>query len=151
MIKITLKFGVLCLLLSFSQAIYGQVDQKTVLVTIETLEKEDNQAQKASKKSNGPSSRIKDFYRHHKKLSVTYDGYAIELTTADFPLNRDYHLFEQFGKVYYDRVEGKGYSYLIIADFSSKKAIEQYLKTVIIHKAPEAKLVEYKKGKRIFK
>jgi len=71
------------------------------------------------------------------------------LTTSDFPLNRDYHLFEQFGEVYYDHIKGEGYSYLIMADFSSKKSIEQYVQNVIVHKAPEAKVLTYKKGKRL--
>lgn len=151
MINTTLKFGLLCFLMSCSLIVFGQIDEKSILVTIETQGQDDNEAKEPVKKAKVAKNTIKDFYRHHKRLPVTFEGYAIELTTSDFPLNRDYHLFEQFGKVYYDQVEDQGYSYLILADFSSRKAIEQYIGQVVIHKAPEARIVDYKKGKRNIK
>ena len=91
---------------------------------------------------------IPDYYRHHKKLSSEYEGYAIELTTSDLPLKRNYFLFDQFGNVNYDKLEDGGYSYCILAKFSSKKSVEHFLETIILPKAPEARLIEYKNGKR---
>ncbi len=91
---------------------------------------------------------IPDYYRHHKKLSSNYEGYAIELTTSDLPLKRNYFLFNQFGNVNYDKLNEGGYSYCILANFSSKKSVEHFLETIILPKAPEARLIEYKKGKR---
>ncbi len=125
----------------------AQTEEESILVTVETL-KTDDEKSKEERKKNTAVHQIKDFYRHHKKLPKTFEGYAIELTTSDFPLARDYHLFEQFGEVFYERRKGQGYAYLIMINFSSKKAIESYIKNIIIHKAPEAHLVEYKKGKR---
>ncbi len=91
---------------------------------------------------------IPDYYRHHKNLSSNYEGYVIELTTSDLPLKRNYFLFDQFGNVYYDKLKKGGYSYCILVKFSSKKSVEQFLENIILPKAPEARLVEYKKGKR---
>ena len=91
---------------------------------------------------------IPDYYRHHKKLSSNYEGYAIELTTSNLPLKRNYFLFDQFGNVFYDKLEGGNYTYCILANFSSKKSVELFLETIILPKAVEAKLIEYKNGKR---
>ena len=91
---------------------------------------------------------IPDYYRHHKKMSSQYEGFAIELTTSGLPLKRNYFLFEQFGSVFYDQLEKGGYSYCIIANFSSRKSVERFLELIILPKAPEAKLIEYKNGKR---
>ena len=91
---------------------------------------------------------IPDYYRHHNKLSSNYEGYVIELTTSYLPLKRNYFLFEQFGSVFYDKLEDGGYSYCILANFSSKKSVERFLEIIILPKVPEARLVEYKKGKR---
>ncbi|MFT5165802.1 MAG: hypothetical protein ACI8P3_001031 [Saprospiraceae bacterium] len=151
MINILIKLGFLCLLLTYSFVVSAQTDEKSTLVTIETLERGHNESKEPAKKTTVSTNNTKDFYRHHKRLPVTFEGYAIELTTSDFPLSRDYHLFEQFGKVYYDQVKGQGYSYLILVDFSSKKAIEQYIGKVLVYRAPEARIVAYKKGKRSFK
>jgi hypothetical protein len=91
---------------------------------------------------------IPDYYRHHKSLTSNFEGYVIELITSDLPLKRNYFLFDQFGNVYYDKLSKGGYSYCILANFSSKKSVEHFLKTIILPKAPEARLVEYRKGKR---
>ncbi len=91
---------------------------------------------------------IPDYYRHHKKLSANYEGYAIELITSYLPLKRNHFLFDQFGSVYYDKLEKGGYSYCILANFSSRKSLERFLETIILPKAIEARMIEYKKGKR---
>ena len=151
MIKTCLRLGILFFLSTCSLVAYTQNDEKSTLVTIQTLEKDYYKPKETTEKPAAPVISTKEFYRHHKKLPVTFDGYVIELTSSDFPLKRDYHLFEQFGKVYYDQVENIGYSYLIIADFSSKKAMEEYVQNVIKHKAPEARVVQYNNGKRMTK
>ena len=151
MINTLIRLGFLCTMLSLSFGVLGQSDDKSILVTIETLERDFHVAKEPAKKAVPFISNTTDFYRHHKKLPITFEGLVIELTTSDFPLSRDYHLFEQFGEVYFDRVEGQGYSYIILVDFSSKKAIRQYIDQVIIHKAPEARIVQYKNGKRYLK
>ena len=95
-----------------------------------------------------PKEEVPDYYRHHKKISSSYEGFAIELTSSALPLKRNYFLFDQFGSVYYEKLDDGAYSYCIKANFSSKKSVERFLETIILPKAPEAKLVEYRKGKR---
>ncbi len=88
------------------------------------------------------------YFRHHRKLSAGYTGYVIELTQSDFPLRRDHKLFRQFGNVHYDSVSGEGYSYVIKINFTSKKAVKKFLKDTVRHRAPEARIIEYKMGDR---
>lgn len=148
-----LTTGLIILLTFCSQIILAQTEEKPILVTIETLERDFGKKKPVKVRTKSPKATTtknnKDYFRHHKRLPKTFDGFAIELTTSDFPLSRNYHLFEQFGMVYFEKSNNVGYAYLIMIDFSSKKAIEDYIKNIIVHKAPEAKLVEYKKGKRV--
>ena len=94
---------------------------------------------------------IADYYRHHKPLSADYEGFVIELTTSDLPLKRNYFLFEQFGNVFYEKLKKGGYAYCIKVNFSSKKSILQFVENIILPKAPEARVVEFKKGKRKYR
>ncbi len=94
---------------------------------------------------------IPDYYRHHKKLPAGYQGFVIELTTSDMPLKRNYFLFDQFGNVFYDQLRKGDYAYCILINFSKRKAVKKFLNNIILPKAPEARLVEYKNGKRKYK
>ena len=89
-----------------------------------------------------------DHFRHHRRLSATYSGQFIQLILTDRPLARDFELFRQFGKVYYDQLEDGRYAYGLKVDFSSKKAISSFIEGVVRPRAAEARLVEYKKGSR---
>jgi hypothetical protein len=102
---------------------------------------------KGSKKPNAVSETFSP-YRFHKKLPLTYHGYAIEVITSKYPLDRDHPVFRQFGNVHYDKLQEGGYSYVVKAEFSSDKAALHFLKTIIVHKAPEARLFFYKDGIR---
>jgi len=86
--------------------------------------------------------------RFHQRLSGTFSGLAIELIAADLPLERSFPLFRQFGNVYYDKLNEGGYSYVIKTDFEDKKSLEKFYKNVILPRNKEAKMVEYKFGKR---
>ncbi len=88
------------------------------------------------------------YFRHHKKLPATYSGFGIEITRSELPLKRDFHLFQQFGNVHYEKLEEGGYAYILLVKFSSKKALKNYVKQVVIPKAPDAKALVYKIGKR---
>lgn len=91
---------------------------------------------------------VPPYYRHHKSLPEDYSGFTIELIASAQPLRRDFTLFKQFGNVYYDLLPNGTYSYCILINFSNRKAIDEYLKMVIRPKAPDAKVVEYRGGKR---
>lgn len=89
-------------------------------------------------------------FRYHRTLSATYTGFAIELVQSDIPLNRNYLIFKQFGRIYYEKLpDGNGYAYCIKVPFDEQMAVEKFLKSTVLHRAPEAKIIQYKNGKRI--
>ena len=87
-------------------------------------------------------------YRHHKKLPVTHSGIVIELITSDILLQRTAPLFKQFGKVYFDQLEEGGFTYCILTDFNSLEKAKIYMRQMVSHRAPLAKVVKYQFGKR---
>ncbi len=87
-------------------------------------------------------------YRFHKKVPGTYNGYAIEIVKAKYPLERNYPLFKKFGNVHYEKLAEGGYSYCILLNFNSKKGAKQFLENVVKPKAPDARIVSYKLGVR---
>lgn len=88
------------------------------------------------------------YARTAKKLSAAYEGFAIQLFETDFPLSRENALFRQFGRVFFERGDDGKYRYYILAqNFSSKKAVDGFIKQIIKKRAPEAKSVEFKMGK----
>ena len=86
--------------------------------------------------------------RFHKKLSGTYNGYAIEVATSDYPLDRSNPVFRQFGNIHYDKLDRGGYSYLILGRFSSDESALHFMNYIIVPKAKNAKLIHYKDGTR---
>ncbi len=87
-------------------------------------------------------------YRFHRRLPAVYHGYVIEIAASNYPLPRDFPLFAQFGKIYYDKVRRGGFSYLIVPQLRSRKEIERFFQTVIKPRVPEARLIRYKHGRR---
>ncbi len=87
-------------------------------------------------------------YRFHRRLPAAYHGYVIEIAASNYPLPRDYEVFGQFGRVYYDKVRRGGYSYVIIPELRTRKEIERFFETVIKPRVPEARLIRYKHGMR---
>lgn len=90
----------------------------------------------------------KKTYRFHQRLSGTFSGLAIELIASDLPLERSLPLFRQFGNVHYDKLAEGGYSYIIKTNITDKKSLKKFYKTVILPRNPDARMVEYKFGKR---
>ena len=92
--------------------------------------------------------KISSVYRLQKRLSAVYTGYAIEVVTSEFPIKRTHPIYEQFGKIYYQKLKEGGYSYLIKAQFKDLKSVRQFSENVIEPKVSIAKIFQYKKGKR---
>ncbi len=97
--------------------------------------------------SKGIKEIIPYYYRRQKKLATFFTGFAIELTTSDLPLRRDYFLFERFGNIKIDPLKDGGLSY-VITGFRNEKAAKTFLEKIVIHSASEAKVVVYKNGNR---
>lgn len=79
-------------------------------------------------------------------VSTSYTGYKVELFTTQEELSNDHRIFRNYGKVYFDDT-GVAFSYMIGA-FVEKDAAEKFLKTVILPRYPDAKVITYKDGKR---
>lgn len=94
------------------------------------------------------TSRNTSIYRVAKKLSYIYSGYAIEIASSNLPLDKYHPIFKQFGNVYYHKLKQGGYSYMILADFSSDEAALHFLQHIIQPRVATAKLYQYKDGNR---
>ncbi len=139
--KNTVCLLVLSLLLSFTSAINAQNNETIAVVEHTPIIEKTNKPKKKK-------SRIPFYYRHHRQMPSTFTGYTIELATSKIPLKRDDELFKYFGKVYYTKLKKGGFAYNIMVNFSTKSAVRNFLENIVIHKAPDARIVEYKKGKR---
>lgn len=95
-----------------------------------------------------PSEKPVIYLRYAKKLSAAYEGFAIELLSAERPLLQGNPIFKKFGGIVFDRTEDGKYAYVIMVPFSSKKSVESFLENVVKPKAPGAKIVTFKNGKR---
>lgn len=100
---------------------------------------------KSKTKKEEPSSEV---FRFHKKLPTLYQGYAIEIATSDYPLDRTTPIFRQFGGIHYDKLDEGGYSYLILGRFADKESALSFLHNVVLHRAKDARVVHYKEGER---
>ena len=93
-------------------------------------------------------NRNTSIYRVARKLSYIYSGYAIEIASSNLPLDKYHPIFKQFGNVYYHKLNEGGYSYMILAEFSSEDAALDFLRNIIQPRAKSAKLLLYKAGNR---
>ncbi len=102
----------------------------------------------ASSEAVAPIDRVSKVYRMQKRLSAVYDGYAIEVASSELPVEKSHPIFRNFGKIYYQRLNGGGYSYLIKAEFKDLKSVKHFAEAVVKPKMPYARIFKYKKGKR---
>ena len=105
----------------------------------------------ASNTTIATDDRSSKVYRMQKRLSAVYSGYAIEVATSDLPVEKSHPIFKNFGKIYYQKLNGGGYSYLIITDFNNLKSIRHFTEQVVKPKMGNAQIFKYKKGKRKLK
>ena len=103
---------------------------------------------KAEKKTTRKPASSTRTYAYTKRIPALYSGYVVELTTSELPLKKDYDAFKSFGKIYHDKTQKGYYSYVIMADFNKKESVEDYIKNIVAHRIPDAKVILYKNGKR---
>ncbi len=139
---------IIALLLMYSSAFTQNTGENTLLADARLPEKKYNHPP-VPEKSAAPADPGKvDILRHHKPLSASYNGYAIELTVSKLPLHRDNPLFQKFGNIFYDILADGQYSYCILLQFTSLEAVSLYQQNVVKAQAPDARVIHYKKGKR---
>jgi hypothetical protein len=83
-----------------------------------------------------------------KRFPQMHTGFAIEIAFTTYPMDATNPIFQQFGNVRYDKLPDGGYSYLIMANFSSKESALDFLNNVVKPKAGKAKLIQYDEGTR---
>ncbi len=86
--------------------------------------------------------------RSLKRFPQMHTGFAIEIAFSTYPMDATNPIFQQFGNVRYDKQPEGGYSYLIMANFSSKESALDFLNNVVKPKAEKAKLIQYNEGTR---
>ncbi len=86
--------------------------------------------------------------RSHKRFPALFNGFAIEIATSTYPMDKTNPLFRQFGNVLYEKLPEGGYSYLIMANFNSKESALDFIKNVVKPKAEKARLIQFSDGNR---
>lgn len=86
-------------------------------------------------------------YKRPTYFSESFSGYTIQLTTSMERLADNNALFLEFGDLMVEENTNPKYCYMM-GDFRTKDGAEKFLKTVILQRYPEAKVIRYKKGKR---
>lgn len=79
-------------------------------------------------------------------VEQAYSGFKAELFTSEAELPNSNIVFEKYGKVYLDD-NGTSFSYMI-GHFVQKKSADNFLRTVILPKYPDAQVIKYKDGRR---
>lgn len=105
-------------------------------IVIETKETTNN-----NKLANG-------FYREAKALPANMNGFAIQLTTSMEQLNKDNQIFAEFGNLLVEETLNPKYCY-VIGGFNTEEGAQKHLDLVISSRYPNAKVIEYKNGKRV--
>ena len=129
-------------LIGLSSMLLAQTGTSAYSTKFVSLKSEKKVATKTKSSTNASA------YAYTKRIPALYSGYVIELTTSELPLTRDYEAFKSFGKIYHDKTQEGYYSYVIIADFNKKESVEDYIKNIVAHRIPDAKIILYKNGKR---
>lgn len=86
--------------------------------------------------------------RLHKRFPKLFTGMAIEIATSTYPMDKTAPVFQQFGNVMYEKLTEGGYSYLIMANFSSKESALDFLQKVVKPRAEKARLIQFDEGNR---
>lgn len=138
----SLQTLLLCLLMGTCFVLQGQTGQfvntdEALAVVEPTTKSKTNKTQPVSSAA-----------RFHKRFPQLFTGMAIEIAKSDYPMDKTDPLFRQFGNVLYEKLPDGGYSYLIMANFSSKEAALEFLQKVVKPKTEKALLIQYDEGNR---
>lgn len=103
--------------------------------------------QTAPKTIKTPAATIFKHSSKAKRIETGYTGYKIELLNSKEELANTHELFKKMGGVEADKTVYNTFSYMI-GSFKTRKGAEHFLKTVIINRFADAKVIAYRKGKR---
>ncbi len=83
------------------------------------------------------------------KIPKEYSGFKIEIKRTPEPLPSNHDIFFQHGKLVEDRLQNGTYSYLL-GNFQTADEASVFLQDFLIKRYPNAKVVEYESGKRLY-
>lgn len=84
-----------------------------------------------------------------KKIPKDYNGFKIELMTVPTELPAGHDLFFQHGNISVEMLPDSTYSYTL-GQFEARPKAERFLYDLLIDRYPDARVVEYLKGKRTY-
>lgn len=84
---------------------------------------------------------------HGAKEITKESGFYIQLSITAEPLDKTHSIFQEFGNLRVQTMEDAIYCYLI-GNFTTATAAQNFLKSVILARYPDATIVELKKGER---
>ncbi|MGB0861596.1 MAG: hypothetical protein ACPGXZ_01710 [Saprospiraceae bacterium] len=76
-----------------------------------------------------------------------FTGYSVQLLVTNMPLPEGANVYYYFGDVREEQVSNNEFHY-IVGEFKTEKSAKKFLDTYLMKHYTEAKIIEYKKGKR---
>ena len=86
--------------------------------------------------------------RHATKLPADYTGYRVEFFVAPYELPGSHEIFAKHGNLSVEQRKDGAYAYLM-GDFTDWRDANQFLTSIISQRYPEARVIRYKKGRRL--
>ena len=83
-----------------------------------------------------------------KKVPQNYTGFRVQVLISNSELPHSHQLFSQHGNLTLEATKNGAYAYLI-GDFADRKDAKSFLKNIIASRYPNAKVIDYLKGKRV--
>ena len=83
------------------------------------------------------------------KVPESYTGFKIEIKKAPKPLSASHDIFFQHGNLFAEKLQDESISYMLGA-FSNADEANLFLSDFLIKRYPEARVVEYKAGSRLY-
>ncbi len=85
-----------------------------------------------------------------RRLATDFTGYSIEIMRSAYQLPLSHGLFTRHGNLQLEETKEGSFAYMI-GDFKKEKEAKGFLKQVLAHQYPDAKVIRYKNGRRLAK
>jgi hypothetical protein len=85
---------------------------------------------------------------HDAKAISKESGFYIQLRIINEPLDKTHSIFQEFGNLKIQEMETSTYCYLI-GNFITESTSQNFLKSVILARYPDATIIELKNGERV--
>jgi len=103
----------------------------------------------ASKVITEQSITVDTTYVQVAEIPKTYTGFKIEILNTAEPLPAEHDIFFHHGNLTMEEVGKKEYSYTLGA-FGSRDEATVFMQDFLLQRYPEAKVVEYEEGERLY-